>query len=210
LPDPKDKIEEQNLLHTALLATEDEHATEARAALEEVLHMDAKSPIALQQLGQLELSEKNYSKAADYLGRALDSRPNHAAANLYLSGNLAGAREALQTSLKLAPNQFPARLLLGETCLKLNDLEAAEDQLEAALLLQPKNAEAQLTLAQVLMAQRKFKEAVEALLSLTHNQPGNAEAYALLAQAYSSLGNKQDASSAQTRAEAIRKQRKPE
>ncbi|HYA25619.1 MAG TPA: sulfatase-like hydrolase/transferase [Terriglobales bacterium] len=214
LPDPKDKIEEQNLLHSAMLATEDERPAEARMALEEVLRMDAKSPIALVQLGQLELSEKNYAKAADYLRRAVESRPNDTTTTfdygraLYLSGDLAGAREALQTSLKLDPNQFPARLLLGETCLKLNDFNAAEDQLEAALLLQPKNAEAQLSRGKVLVAQQKFSEAVDMLLPLTRSEPANADAYTLLAQAYSGLGKKKEAQSAEMRAESIRSQKK--
>ena len=214
LPDPKDKIEEQNLLHTAMLATEDEHSAEARAALEEVLRMDPKSPIALVQLGQLELSQKNYTQASDYLGRAMDVRPNDAAAAfdygraLYFSGNFAAARNALQVSLKLNPDQFAGRLLLGESCLKLNDLKAAEDQLEAAVLLQPKNAEAQLSLAQVQIAHQEFKEALVTLLPLTHEQPGNAGAYALLAQAYSGLGKKQEAKVAAMHAEAIRTQNK--
>lgn len=216
LPDPKDKIEEQNLLHSAMLASEGEHPAEARSALEEVLRMDAKSPIALLQLGQLELGQKNYAKAADYLRRALEVRPTDATAAfdygraLYLSGDLTRARETLQTSLKLDPNQFPARLLLGETCLKLNDLNAAEDQVEAALLLQPKNAEAQLALGQVLVGQKKFNEAVETLRPLTQSQEGNADAYTLLAQAYSGLGKKQEAKSAEMRAEAMRKKKTPE
>jgi choline-sulfatase len=214
LPDPKDKIQEQNLLHSAMVATENDHPAEARAALEEVLRIAPKSPIALVQLGQLELTQNNYAKAADYLHRAIEVRPNDTTATfdygraLYLSGDLAGAREALQTSLKLDPNQFPARLMLGQACLKLNDLSAAEDQLEAALLLQPKNAEAQLSLAHVLIARQKFSEAVDTLLPLTRSEPGNADAYALLAQAYSALGKKQEARSAEMRAEAIRAQKK--
>jgi choline-sulfatase len=213
LPDPKGKIEEQNLLHTALLAIEGGHPAEARAALEGVLRMDPKSPIALLQLGELELAEKNYAKAADYLKRTLEVRPADATAAfdygraLYLSGDFPGAREALQSGLKLEPNQFPARLLLGQTCLKLNDLNAAEDQIEAALLLQPKNTEAQLALGEVLVGQKKFSEAVETLRPLTQSQPENADAYTLLAQAYSGLGNKQEAKAAQMRAQAIRAQK---
>src|SRR5262249_21338706 len=36
LPDPKDKIEEQNLLHTAMMALEGEESAKARVALEKV------------------------------------------------------------------------------------------------------------------------------------------------------------------------------
>src|SRR5207249_4723039 len=65
LPDPKDKIEEQNLLHTAMIASEDERPAEARSALERVLQLDPKSPTALKQIGELELQAGEQPKAAD-------------------------------------------------------------------------------------------------------------------------------------------------
>jgi choline-sulfatase len=80
LPDPKDRIEEQNLLHTAMLASEDGRTTEARDALEKVLLLNPKSPTGLLQLGQLELAAGNPQKASDYLGRAQQSRPEDAIA----------------------------------------------------------------------------------------------------------------------------------
>ena len=44
LPDPKDKIEEQNLLHSAMIASDDNRTDQARRALEKVLQLDPKSP----------------------------------------------------------------------------------------------------------------------------------------------------------------------
>src|SRR6266849_3756759 len=115
LPDPKDKIEEQNLLHTAMMASEDGKTDKARAALEKVLQLDERSVLALSQLGRLEMSSGNYAKAAGYLRRAHAAHPDDAAAAfeygraLELSGDLPGARDALHASLKLNPNQFAAR-----------------------------------------------------------------------------------------------------
>jgi len=43
LPDPKDKIEQQNLLHTATMAAEEGETEKARAALEKVLQLDDES-----------------------------------------------------------------------------------------------------------------------------------------------------------------------
>jgi choline-sulfatase len=214
LPDPKDKIAEQNLLHRAMLAVDDDRWDEARSAFKNVLEVDPKSPTALLQLGQLELAAKNYAAAAAYLGRAIEVRPGDAAAEfnygqaLQMSGNLPGARDALQGSLKLNPNQFAARLLLGQVYLGLKDRTAAEDQLEAALLLQPASVEAQLSLAEVLIGQRKFGEAVPQLLAITHSHPGSAEAYTLLARAYSGLGQKEKALTAANRARALEEQEK--
>src|SRR5437667_4658472 len=143
LPDPKDKIEEQNLLHTAMMASEDGKPNKARVALEKVLQLDDKSAIALSHLGRFEMDSGNYTKAVGFLHRLREVHPDDAIAAfdygraLELSGDLPGARDALQASLKLNPHQFAARLLLGRIHLKLSESKAAEDQFEAAVLLQP-------------------------------------------------------------------------
>jgi Flp pilus assembly protein TadD len=160
LPDPKDKIEEQNLLHTAMMASDDNRSGEARHALEEVLRLDPKSPTALRQLGELELQAGDYTKAAEHLKQAREVRPEDATAAFYegqarqKTGDLAGARDALEASLKLTPGQFPARLLLGQVYLGLKDPNNAEDQFEAALLLEPKSSEAQTGLTQAQQLQK--------------------------------------------------------
>jgi len=43
-----------------------------------------------------------------------------------MSGDLPGARDVLQASLKVKPDQFAARLSLGRVYLRLNDSQAAE------------------------------------------------------------------------------------
>src|SRR5256885_9776428 len=101
LPDPKDKIEEQNLLHSAMMASEDNRSDDARRALEKVLQLDPKSPTALRQLGELELRAGDYGKAAEHLKHAREVSPADATAALYEGqalqnvGDLAGARDAL-------------------------------------------------------------------------------------------------------------------
>jgi choline-sulfatase len=160
LPDPKDKIEEQNLLHAAMMASDDERSDDARRALEKVLQLDPKSPTALRQLGELELHAGEYAKAAKHLKQAREVRPDDATAAFYegqareKNGDLAGARDALEASLKLTPGQFPARLLLGQVYLSLKDANNAADQFEAALLLEPKSAEAQRGLTQAQQLQK--------------------------------------------------------
>ena len=208
LPDPKDKIQEQNLLHTAMLASEDGHPEQARTALEKVLEMDARSPTALRQLGHLELAAGNGAKAADYLRRAREVRPDDATAAfdyaraLEMSGDLPHARDAMDASLKMNPDNFQGRLLLGKLCLRTNDPKAAEDQFEAALLVQPNNAEAQFGLAQAMFAENQFADSAHILEGI--KQPENPEILDLLAQAYSKLGKTEQARQAKLRAEALR------
>lgn len=154
LPDPKDKIEEQNLLHTAMMASDDNRTADAQRALEKVLELNPKSPTALRQLGELELKAADYFRAAEHLKLAREARPEDATAAFYegqarqKAGDLSGARDALEASLKLVPGQFPARLLLGQVYLGLKDANNAADQFEAALLLQPRSTEAQAGLRQ--------------------------------------------------------------
>src|SRR6266571_3217362 len=215
LPDPKDKIEEQNLLHTAMMASEDNRLAEARTALEKVLQLNPKSPTALVQLGELEFQSGNYAKAAEYLGRAREIRPDDATAAYYQGqalekiGNLPAARDSLEASLKLTPGQFPARLLLGEVYLRLKDSKAAEDQFEAALLLQPNNPNAKLDLAKALIGSANYAEAIQQLESLTKSQPNNAELFGLVAQAYKGTGNQAGAQQAENRAKALRSRKIP-
>ena len=213
LPDPKDKIEEQNLLHAAMIASEDNRPDEARAALERVLQLDPKSPTALRQLGELELKADDYAKAAEHLKRAREVRPEDAAAAfqegqaLEKTGDLAGARDALEASLRLTPGQFPARLLLGEVYLGLKDQKAAEDQFEAALLLEPKSVEAQIGVAKAHIGEGAFADAIKQLEPLAKGQPGNTEVFELLGQAYAGVGNKQEARRAHDRANLLRKKK---
>src|SRR5712691_958893 len=215
LPDPKDNIEEQNLLHRAMMASEDNRLAEARTALEKVLQLDPKSPTALLQLGELEFQSGDYAKAAEYLGRAREIRPDDATAAYYQGqalekiGNLPAARDALEASLKLTPGQFPARLLLGEVYLRLKDSKAAEDQFEAALLLQPNNPNAKLDLAKALIASENYAEAIQQLESLTKSEPNKAEVFGLLAHAYKGTGNQAGAQQAENRAKALRLRKTP-
>ena len=133
LPDPKDKIEEQNLLHAAMMASDDNRSDEARQALEKVLQLDPKSPTALRQLGELELHAGDYTKAAEHLKLAREVRPDDATAAFYegqarqKTGDLIGARDVIEASLKLTPGQFSARLLLGQVYLGLKDAGPAQN-----------------------------------------------------------------------------------
>src|SRR5690349_7112083 len=198
LPDPKDKIEEQNLLHTAMMASESGRTAEARAALEKTLQMDPKSPTALRQMGEIELKEADYAKAAAHLKAAREVRPDDATAAfeagdaMAKAGDFPGARDALEASLKLLPGQLPARVLLGQVYLKLNDAKNAEDQFEAALLVNSNSLEAQLGSAQAQFALGNLAEAATQLEALSKSEPTNAEVFNLLAKTYSGLGKKQE------------------
>jgi choline-sulfatase len=209
LPDPKDKIAEFNLLHSALLAVDDVRFSEARGYLEKVLRMDSDLIPALQQLAELESKSGNYEQAANDWKRACEARPNDAAlffnygSALNSTGNSQSAVTALRTSLSLSPSQYPARLLLGTIYFGLNDFANAQDQIEAALLVKP-SFEAQIKLAEILIARNRYTDAIPALKILAAQHSSSAHVYALMAKAYNGLNDKQHARIAQQRADHLR------
>jgi choline-sulfatase len=211
LPDPKDKVEVQNLLHNAMLASDDNRSSDARQFLEKALQLDPSSPTALRQLGELELAAGDFAKAAVYLKRACELRPDDSTAAFELgeamekSGNWPGARDALESSLKLAPSQMSARLLLGHVYLQLKDAKNAADQFEAALLVDSNNSEGRLGLAEAQIQQSDFAGALPDLEAFTKSDPRNAAALRLLARAYRGLGREQDAKRAEEQAAALGK-----
>jgi choline-sulfatase len=206
LPDPKDKVQVQNMLHNAMLASDDNRPADARGFLEKALQLDPASPTTLRQLGESEFAAGDYAKAATHLKRACELRPEDSTAAFELGqalekmGDFAGARDALESSLKLVPSQMPARLLLGRVYLRLNDAKNAEDQFEAAQLVDSNNAEARLGLAEAQVQQSKFSEALPDLEALANGNPPNGEALRLLAKAYRGLGRERDAQQAEARA----------
>lgn len=213
LPDPKDKIVLQNLLHRAMLADEEGRPAEARTALQKVVEADPMSATALSQLGQIELKQGNYEKAAGYLAQARSLRPQDSAAALYhgqaleKSGKLAAARDALEDSLRLSPGQFAARQLLGRVCVEMGNLTAAQDQFEAAVFLEPKNAEARINLARVFLQSQRPAEALEELTQAAQLAPADAGVQEMLAQAYTALGQSGLARKASARAALLRKKK---
>jgi choline-sulfatase len=196
LPDPKDKIEEQNLLHTAMMSSQRGQVEEARRALEEVLKHDSKSAIALRELGQVELQTGQYPQAANHLKRARAAAPDDAAVGFLLgqalqkAGDLEGARVALEGSLKLRPNEPVARFQLGQIYLDLKNYDAAADQFEAGLILQPNSLDGQVGLAKANIGLKNFADATHLLEALAKEQPGNKEVVDLLVQARQGLRKK--------------------
>jgi len=211
LPDPKDKIGVQNLLHNAMLASDDNRSSDARHFLEKALQLDPSSPTALRQLGELELAAGDFAKAAVHLKRACELRPDDSTAAFELgealekSGDWPGARDALESSLKLAPSQMSARLLLGHVYLQLKDAKNAADQFEAALLVDSNNSDGRLGLAEAQIQQSDFAGALPDLEAFTKSDPRNAAALSLLARAYRGLGREQDAKRAAELAAALEK-----
>jgi tetratricopeptide (TPR) repeat protein len=211
LPDPKDHIEEQNLIHVSMAAEEDSRFGDARLALREALRLNPESYTALRQLSAIEVQTHQYKNAEVHLKHMRSIRPDDAAAAFGEGmvqeqlGNLRAARASLEASLRLAPNQIAARLQLGRFCLSSKDLQAAASQFEAVLQLQPKNVEGQLGIARVSVAEGKITAALPALVQLSATNTSNPEVFELLAEAYRRSGKMDLAAQAEKHAISLRK-----
>src|SRR5437660_11242946 len=211
LPDHNARDEVQNLLHNAMLASDDNRSSDARQFLEKALQLDPSSPTAFRQLGELELGARDYTKAAVHLKRACELRPDDSTAAFELgealekSSDWPGARDALESSLKLAPSQMSARLLLGRVYLQLKDAKNAADQFEAALLVDSNNSDGRLGLAEAQIQQSDFAGALPDLEAFAKSDPRNAAALRLLARAFRGLGREQDAKHTEEQAAALEK-----
>jgi cytochrome c-type biogenesis protein CcmH/NrfG len=214
LPDPKDKIEEQNLLHIAMMSSEDSRLPEARVALKKLLAMDSISVTALTQLGRLETTSGNASEAAGYFRQAHKLRPQDPTIALEYSeslqriGDLQGAREVLEMSLESHPNQFSAHLQLGRIYFQSNDVKSALVEFESAQLIEPDNMEVTVDLAKTLIAQGNLTDAVELLGQVINSPAIKPEAAQLLATACAKLSRKTGATGADLRAMALCKSKK--
>ncbi len=211
LPDPKDKIEEQNLLHRALMAVQDRRFSDAQAALEQVLQRDAKSSLALRLSGEAELESGDYQKSVVRLRQAREVTPEDPAVAFLLGqalqkiNDLEGARTVLEDCLRTNPNEATARLLLGSIYLDLKNADAAADQFEAVLLVQPANVEGQLGLAKAQIAKSNFADAARGLEDLVKSQRENPDVYELLARAYRGLRKNIEAQRSEARARVLRR-----
>jgi choline-sulfatase len=210
LPDPKDKIEEQNLLHVAMIARDDNRLDVARTALEKTLDLDPDSIPALQQVGELELDSGAYSQAAAHFKRAHELRPKDASLEFKLAlalekqEDFTAARDALADSLRLAPDQFAARVSLGQVYLALADGAEAVDQFQAALLLNPDSFESALGLARAEIAVNLFEAATQELAPLSRSHSRSPEVFDLLAEVYIKTGKTEEAKQAQKTAQLLR------
>jgi arylsulfatase A-like enzyme/Tfp pilus assembly protein PilF len=192
LPDPKDKVQVFNLIHSSMLAVEDRDTLAARHDLESALQLDSNSAAVLAQLGELELEQGNYRRAAELLGRSLVIRPRNPTAAygqaqaLYAAGDLAAARERLEAGGDLLTGNYEALCLLGRIDVEFKDWSKAEDPLEAAIILDSRRPEAYLELARVYLAEKRPADALRRLDEIPSAAPESPEIQRLKAQAQQS------------------------
>lgn len=213
LPDAKDGIEQQNLLHSAMMSADEGRTQDARLLFKKVLQLNPESSTALQQSGELALKAGDYQAAVEFLQRARKVNPEDASAALYEGqaleklGNAKGAKEALDAAVTLAPGQLEPRLLLAQLDFDAGDRSAAEDQLEAVLLLDPANQKALIALGKAYLAEKRSADAIALLEPQTGEASVTVELLDLLRQSYVAAGRTADAEKIQARLQTVQPRR---
>lgn len=109
---------------------------------------------------------------------------------LDMSGNKQGAVREYQAALKLAPDHYPALLLLGTAYLDLGRPAKAVGLLERALKAQPDSVDAQETLAEALLGVGRLGEAAHRFEALVQAHPDSAKSWYGLGSCYDGLAQK--------------------
>jgi tetratricopeptide (TPR) repeat protein len=125
--------------------------------------------------------------------RAMPDNPG-LALNLGLALDMSGDKRAAireyQAVLKLDPQSFPARLLMGTAYLDLGQPAEAIGPLEESVKLQQGNQDAQATLADAELALERFGTAAARFEKLSQQDPSSPRVWYGLGACYEGLGQK--------------------
>ncbi|MBL8056093.1 MAG: tetratricopeptide repeat protein, partial [Anaerolineales bacterium] len=120
--------------------------------------------------------------------------------DLFLGGDLAGARAALDQALQLAPDDAQLLLAQGNLALRQGDLAAARREFARAVTAAPGTAAPHLNLAAVLSLLNETAEAEAAAQRALAIQPEHPEAWKLLGQLHGQAQRWLDAGQCYSRA----------
>ena len=198
-PDPKDKIQIANLLHRALLASEDGRFQEAVPDLREILKQEPNLALAALQLGVALNGLQNYAEAIPALQNALALNPESGRAHFELgvalgeTGDWEGAAPQLQAAVAHASDSDDLHFYLAMAFDKLGRAEEAEASFREALKINPNHYRANLFLGRLLGMHNRPDAALPFLQKAVSLQPESPDAHKFLANVYTELGQMQNA-----------------
>jgi predicted O-linked N-acetylglucosamine transferase (SPINDLY family) len=138
--------------------------TEARAALQDALHIDPVNADAMSNLASVMLAENNAAGAIKLLEQAIQTRPGDAALHnnlanaLRAAGDDEQARERYLAALAIAPDHGDAIINLAATEMSLGMLAEAEARLRALIARQP-HPQTWLLLGHILHRTQRYADA---------------------------------------------------
>jgi len=210
LPDPKDKIQVANQLHSATLMIEQGEQARAIPTLQRILATDPQIFVAQMQLGLAYSKQKNYREAIAPLRKATDLMPTSGPAHFALGRSLLSVGEiaAAATHFEIVVTQIPqwagAHFLLATAYAITERPQQAMDSCRTALKYEPSNYGANLLLGRMLTVHGDPAGGLPHLEKAVELRPNSAEGFRLLADTYARLGRAADAERARAAAARLR------
>jgi tetratricopeptide (TPR) repeat protein len=131
--------------------------------------------------GRLAFEAKRYADSAAEFRQAVSARPDNVAAHVNLgaalnqTGDLKGAMEQFEITLRLDPNNTTAHYNLAVLLARENKHQEAILHLQAVLSVNPNDFSARFLLAQQLVKAMRVDEALDELSRLTEANPENED-----------------------------------
>ena len=173
-----------------------------RAWMQSVLEKSPADPTALFNLASLDMSEADFTTAANLYKQALKFRPNDArmmtayAAALLQSGDESHAREQLQAAIAADPTYPDAPYNLALIEASANQLPEATAHLKTTIILEPSNLDAHHGLVALYAASNQLSEAIREQKSITAFAPNSAQEWNDLGTLLARSGDNPSASAA--------------
>jgi arylsulfatase A-like enzyme/Tfp pilus assembly protein PilF len=194
LPDPKDRIEEYELISGAIADSQHSRFPDSIEKLKTVIKEDPNSVPAHYLQGLNYYRSKMFVEAINELQRTVELSPGYALAAFNLgmahahAGQIDAAIATLQRTLQLDRTNFEAAYNLGVAYLQKKQLEPASAAFRQSITINPDLARGHRALGETLLYEGQLDEAIAELRRAVLLAPNEPEMHASLAQALNAKG----------------------
>ncbi len=158
----------------------------ARAAYEEALKRNPRSPAIFLTIARLEAAKGDGVRAREFIGKSLQAKSNYTEAIFFLSqlevqeGNIPAAIQSVEATVILAPNDSVLRFQLGLLKYNEKDFRGATDAFERAVALNQNYANARYFLGLSYDKLNRERDAIAQFEVLVKTNPDNKEVALIL------------------------------
>lgn len=213
--DPKERIQIANLMHHAVLATEEERYAEAVPLLQRVLKDEPMIALANLDLGRSLNSLGDFAQALPWLRKAVELAPNSGRAHYELgvalgeTGDWNASVAQWEEAVARAPDSDDLHFHLAMAYAELDRRPEAENNFRDALRINPAHYRANLFLGRLLGMHDNPAAALTYLQRAVKLEPNSPDAHKFLANVYTELGREEEARQERDEADRLRRQTVP-
>jgi arylsulfatase A-like enzyme/tetratricopeptide (TPR) repeat protein len=199
LPDPKDRIEEFQIIFQAKMYEFQQNYSKAIESYKKIIALEPKMPVNYNYLASIYIKTKRLEEAAEILRQGINNTtdPYRLLSRLAIvyaqQGKLKEALEANEAALLIKPDYFDALLSLGGIKSRMGNYEQALSFYTKALDIEPENRFVRLDYAHALAGAGRTEEALSIYSRLESAFPEDSRIQEDLGIFYASQGKLQTA-----------------